>query len=272
MFASIAEIVTRYHTLIFPSNPLWGGGQNFRRHLFAADGVLIEPDLSDRLGQSAAVLEDGSFMVIGADSSNKEKLRIEVARSSKQIVLGYELDLDLFTITLPDGEIIGAQNLLDSAAFGPGNRIVTLRDIRELRGNTTHWQGENLICRFFDEPVNRMLPFADSTETWIRRSRWDHWRCFWYVIFFLRNLPRRENESFTWRNLFFGPIDELLPIHKRLSGPRQYLPALWTTGDATITRFSEINWRTREFFPENIADLFRCLLTLPTLHSPTRMN
>ena len=99
-----------------------------------------------------------------------------------------------------------------------------------------------------------MLSFADSTETWIRRSQWAHLRCFWSVIFFLRNLSRRENEAPTWENLFCGSIGELLPIHKRLSGHRQCLPALWTTGYATLARFSAINWRARESFSENIAD------------------
>ena len=43
VFASIAGIVTRYHTLVHPPNMLWDGDQNFRSHLFAGDGILIEP-------------------------------------------------------------------------------------------------------------------------------------------------------------------------------------------------------------------------------------
>ena len=85
-------------------------------------------------------------MVIGADALNKEKLGVEGLWSSKQIVLGYELDLNLFTITLPDAKIIGAQNLLDSACFDPGNRIVTLRGIQALRGNMTHWQESQILA------------------------------------------------------------------------------------------------------------------------------
>ena len=104
VFASISEIITRYRTLIFPSNSFWSGDQNFRSHLFAGAGILIGPDLSDRLEQSADVWGEGSLMVIGADSLGKEKLGIEGAWSSKQIALGCELDLDLFTITLSDGE------------------------------------------------------------------------------------------------------------------------------------------------------------------------
>ena len=39
--ASIAEIITRYHTMVVPSNMLWAGDQNFRSHLFVDDGILI---------------------------------------------------------------------------------------------------------------------------------------------------------------------------------------------------------------------------------------
>ena len=39
IFASIAEIITRYHTLVCPSNMLWAGDRNCRSHLFADDGI-----------------------------------------------------------------------------------------------------------------------------------------------------------------------------------------------------------------------------------------
>ena len=67
------------------------------------------------------------------------------------------------TIPLPDGKIIGAQVLIDYPTFGPGNRIVTLRDIQELRGNIINGQGANAIWRFFAAPIGRAFSFADST-------------------------------------------------------------------------------------------------------------
>ena len=68
--------------------------------------------------------------------------------------------------------------------------------------------------------------------------------------FFLREMALNYQD--VWANLFKGHIEELLPVHKRISGPTQYLPILWTTGDATSTRFAAINWRTREFFSEPV--------------------
>ena len=77
-------------------------------------------------------------MVIGADALNKDNLEVECLWSSKQIVLGRELDLDLYSITLPSEKIIGSKNLLGLPCFGHGNRILTLRGAQELRGNMTH--------------------------------------------------------------------------------------------------------------------------------------
>ena len=186
-------------------------------------------------------------MVIGNDSLNLDKLGVEGLWSSKQIILGYEVDFGKFTIALPGEKAVGAHVLIESPPFGPGSRIAIICDIQELRGNIAHWQGANTIWGFFAEPANRMLSFADITETWIRCSNWDTRRCFWSVIFFLRHLSRYETE---WKGLFCGMVEELLPLRKRLSGPRQCLPVLWTTGDAALTRFAAINWRTREFFSE----------------------
>ena len=82
-----------------------------------------------------------------------------------------------------------------------------------------HWQGENHIWRFLAEPVNRMLPFADSTEPWIRCNRWDAWRCLWLVIHFLLEMSVGRQDI--WINLLKGHLEELLPVHKRISGPNQ---------------------------------------------------
>ena len=158
--------------------------------------------------------------------------------------------VEQFTAALPGEKIIGAQILIDPPSFDPGNRIVTLREVQELRGDITHWQCSSLTWRFFDESVSRMLPFADGTEKWIWRRRWGRRRCFRPVIFPLRNLPIYETELV---NFFAVRSGGLSPLHKRLSGPIQWLPVLWTTGDATLTRCASTNWRTREFSPEEIS-------------------
>ena len=69
-------------------------------------------------------------------------------------------------------------------------------------------------------------------------------------------LPSRnvDIEARRMGKLSQGEIGEPLPVRRRISGPTQCLPILWTTGDATLTRFSAISWRTREFFSDPLRD------------------
>ena len=70
----------------------------------------------------------------------------------------------------------------------------------------------------------------------------------------------------------FGTIGELLPIHKRLSGPLYCLPASRATGDATLARFSAISWRIREFFAGGISDFISVFLIRRTCLLSMKMN
>ena len=99
----------------------------------------------------------------------------------------------------PKVGIIGAQVLSHPPVFAPGNRLVYMRDIQELRGAMTHWQGARCIWGLHAEPVNRALSFSDSTETWIRCNQWEVWRCSWSVIHFPRELPNGRDVD--WWNL-----------------------------------------------------------------------
>ena len=134
IFGSIAEIITRFHNLSSPANPLWAGDHPSQSHLFADGGILIEPDIAGRLDQSAITWGRGSFLVIGNDALNKDKLTLEGAWRPMRIILGCEVNLEDFTITLPSEKIIGAQVLLRSPCFAPGNILISLRDVQELGG------------------------------------------------------------------------------------------------------------------------------------------
>ena len=62
-------------------------------------------------------------------------------------MIGYPVDFSERTITLPNYEITGARNLVDFPRFDLSDRPVTLRDIQELRGNVTRWNGANDVWR-----------------------------------------------------------------------------------------------------------------------------
>ena len=94
VFAGISDIVTRYRRHSSPANALWSD-------LFADDGISTEPDFPDRLIRSSSTWGPGSYMVIGTDSPNKDKLQIDGQLGSMQIISGCEVEFASFAITSP---------------------------------------------------------------------------------------------------------------------------------------------------------------------------
>lgn len=70
----------------------------------------------------------------------------------------------------------------------PSNRLLSLHDVQELRGDATLRQGAIHSWRFLAGRINRALTYADSAEIWILCGEWDVWRCPWPVPFPLRKL------------------------------------------------------------------------------------
>ena len=67
-------------------------------------------------------MRKGSFAAIGPDALNMDKLRIGGLRPSIQIVMGYEVNFDEFTIALPGEEITGDRILRNPHAYIPGDK------------------------------------------------------------------------------------------------------------------------------------------------------
>ena len=133
-------------------------------------------------------------MVIGDDALNEDKLRIGWRRGPNRIMLGYEVGFGNCAIDLHIVNIIAAQVLIQS----PVSLVGSIRDVQELRANMTHWQWANSICRFFGDPANRMLSYADSTATWILFNQWDFWHCLRSIIFAMRSIAAMGDD---WVNL-----------------------------------------------------------------------
>lgn len=117
IFASVSEIITRYRNLPPPSNVFWADGRPFRCHLLVDDGVMIAPELANRLRQGASTWGGGGVVVTGDGAANEGKLKVGGLWGPAYIFLGYEVDLNEFTISLANGEIIGAQVLIHPPMF-----------------------------------------------------------------------------------------------------------------------------------------------------------
>ena len=74
----------------------------------------------------------------------------------KQIIPVYEVDSENAALTLHDEKTIGAPVLINSPVLAPGNRVIALRDVRELLGNLTRRKCAYFDWRFCADPANRI--------------------------------------------------------------------------------------------------------------------
>ena len=71
---------------------------------------------------------------------------------------------------------------------------------------------------------------------------------FWRVIHFARQLASDSQKSL---RLFGGDMANLLPTRRMISGPRQVVLILWTSGDAPLSRIRWINWARLGYYLGN---------------------
>ena len=92
-------------------------------------------------------------------------------------------------------------------------------------------------------PINALLSYADSTDTWIRCGNDQVWLTFWNLIAMVRQFGEDEE---TWPNLFSGELGEIVSVPKRVGRPLGKGHVMWDTGDAVLGIVAAINCATRE--------------------------
>ena len=69
----------------------------------------------------------------------QKKLTADGTWECKLVPLGYYVDPNADTISIPDPEILGDINFAQSLEFNPGCRTPTIHALQDLRGCTNHW-------------------------------------------------------------------------------------------------------------------------------------
>ena len=134
IFGRLMQGVQTYHRSYTPSNSLWGDSKPLHAEVFVDDGMFLEAQVGQRMEIATQVWGTGSDLILGDGSISKKKLGTEGTWEKKLVLLGYLVDLEEDTISLPDPKILGAVNLIRSVEFNPGCRTLTLHAVQELRG------------------------------------------------------------------------------------------------------------------------------------------
>ena len=106
--------------------------------------------------------------LLGSDALNGEKLLEEGEWQEIHILLGFNMNVNSLGISLPSHKVSYAKEVANLSVFTPGNRIVPVKRAQELRGLVAHWGHANRFWKYWPGPLNALLQYSDSTDTWIR--------------------------------------------------------------------------------------------------------
>ena len=182
------------------------------------------------------------------DAINDEKMALEGVWDAQHIILGLEINVDRLTIRLPEAKQMDAFDVVNIPEFRPGNQIVMVRSVQRLRGLVNHWKSSCRFWHYVASPVNALMSFADSTETWIRCDVDQVWLTFWNLMQMIRILSKEKE---TWKATFEGSLEQVISLPKCIGSPRGRAKAIWVTGDAVLGQVGGINWDADEYISES---------------------
>ena len=245
----IREVVCGYRS----STPQWESDLPFAVEVFADDLMLIEPRLGRRLDMTSSSVDWAVKQCLGFGAISGKKLNVEGHWAMQHVLLGFEVDVNLGKINLPDEKVEGARRLILQEIYDPGCKIVTVKAMLELRGNFTHWSMSNTVWTYCARPIDLLLGYADEAQVWTQCENEEIWRAYWNTMEWLRDLCKVDGG---WKKLFAGDLDRRLPLKIRLSGNLDLAPIMWISTDATLQIIGVINWYRKQFLRMPVGTLF----------------
>ena len=244
----MGEGITIAHQQYVPKDMNRDGTDFFYSQLFVDDAIFIEPHLGKRQQLVITSWEYVCRRLLGDSAINNKKRDEEGMWQTQHILLGFEVDVNKLTIRVPTAKRADALERVNQPMFRPGNRIITVKAVQELRGSINHWRYANRFWHFMASPINALLAFADSSGAWIRCDNDQVWITFWNLMKLIQSMSEDDED---WIKLFQGPLDQVISLPKRVGCPRGRGMVVWATGDAVLTQIGAINWDTHEYILED---------------------
>ena len=223
------------------------GPQNLNSLLYADDAIFIEPRMGLRPDVTVTCWEHLRNGILGFDALNDEKLREEGEWQESHILLGFQVNVNSLEIPLPSPKVSYAKEVVNLSVFSPGDRIIPVKRAQELRGLVTHWGHASRFWKYWSGPLNALLQYADSTDTWIRCYNAQIMISFWNLVKLIRSLSR---DTDVWPKLFKGSLLDAISMDQRLCSNNPPVSVTWITGAAVLNQFAVINWSRREYVIE----------------------
>ena len=143
-FRLVTEVIQEIHRSFGPANTSWNSPDAFIAFLYVGDAMFIEPRIGSRPADIISTWEWACLGVLADRSMHEEKAKTEGILSTKQTLLGFDIDTEMGIIEAPPVKVMGAQTMILSDVYKPGCGKMKLRDVQVLRGLCQNWLSATL--------------------------------------------------------------------------------------------------------------------------------
>eukprot|EP00971_Amphidinium_carterae_P043438 854826-Amphidinium_carterae.3 len=232
-----------HHETFHPPDPCWHDETPFCSKFLMDDGVLVEPQIGLRAELSEQVYVEGMKGILGAQSLNEKKDKLEGQYAVKCLAWGLEYDAQAGTLSVPPAKLLRGAWVAHGAMFDPGNKRVELLEVQRLHGVLNYYATVQPALRAEMGSIAAMLR-QEEPSLWCNppgeESEKDRtWQEFWDSIELVRVLTARPE---TGAVTFTNGLAQLLDPHERVRIPGESANIIWLGGDATLTRGAAVDW------------------------------
>ena len=220
------------------------GPQNPNSLLYVDDAIFIEPRLGSMPNVTVTWWAHLRKGLLGLDALNDEKPLGEGEWQEGHIPLCFDVNVNSLEISHPPPKVSYANEVANLSVSNPGNRIIHAKRVQEIRGLVAHWGHANRFWKYWDGPLNALLQYSDSADTWARCHNAQVMISFWNLMKLIRSLSTGPD---LWPELFKGSLLDAISMGQRLCNNNPPVSATWITGDAVLKQFVVTNWSRREF-------------------------
>ena len=133
IFAMCTDAIQKVHHIGKAHDGSWPGWEPFRSEIFDDDAIFVEADVGNILEETVKTRGGACRGLFGLGSANRGKVDLEGSWGANGMVLRFDIDTELGSISVPRPKGDGARIYLISAEFAVGSQHVTLKALQTLR-------------------------------------------------------------------------------------------------------------------------------------------
>ena len=251
-FAVFGDAISNIHAQFGMHRTDWFSSLAFASRLYVDDGVFSDVKMPIRQLANTLVWESTTLGLLGPKSLNLDKMKEEGDRGTTHTMLGFNINSEFLTITLPEAKVTGAWFLFDGLRQKAGSRTFGILELQQVRGHIEHFEASNAIWKFLTGPIDALLRYSDENAVWANCPSLEVWTAFWNSLMAVFDIMDSDDR---WRAAFNGNLIRLLTPEQRLTVKLNQISSrylddcfVWLSADATLTTVGGLSWGGREFF------------------------